>query len=438
MKNARSIAPMMSAIAALSVAFASTTAFAPPVYAVSDPFYSYRDSLSLAEVEPGTVLDSRTTTYHLAGIPTPITAVQLLYRTTDARYRPSANVTSILIPPGGVDPTRAVAYQSFYDSLDPEHGPSRAIAGDVSFGGMVLTAEATVIADILARGYTVIIADTEGQQANFAAGPEYGMNTLDSIRAAVRSEATGLTAQTRIGLVGYSGGAIATDWAAALAPEYAPEVNANLVGATQGGLLVNPARNLRYVSGSVGWSGVAAMAIIGVARSYDIDFSTYLSPYGAQVVAALRSASIANVLFQYPGLSWQQMVKPEYLDPNTVAPLVEVVGKVNLANAPTPTIPLYIAQGANGGLEGTDGHKPSVGAGDGVMVAGDVRSLARQYCADGNPFVEYRQYDELSHIPTLAAWSVGAVSWIDARFAGESAGSSCGTIPEGNPLTSDL
>ncbi|MFE9789345.1 hypothetical protein ACFYO7_28595 [Nocardia salmonicida] len=33
---------------------------------------------------------------------------------------------------------------------------------------------------------------------------------------------------------------------------------------------------------------------------------------------------------------------------------------------------------------------------------------------------------------------VGAVSWIDARFAGESAGSSCGTIPEGNPLTSDL
>ncbi|MFE6922013.1 lipase family protein [Nocardia sp. NPDC057663] len=429
---------MMSAIAALSVAFASATVFAPPAHSVSDSFYSYRGEMSLADVEPGTVLDTRTTTYHLVGIPTPITAVQLLYRTTDARYQPSANVTSILLPPGGVDPARAVAYQSFYDSLDPEHGPSRSIAGDVSFGGMVLTSEAAVIADILARGYTVIIADTEGQQANFAAGPEYGMNTLDSIRAAVRSAATGLTTQTRIGLVGYSGGAIATGWAAALAPDYAPEVNAKLVGATQGGLLVNPAHNLRYVSGSVGWSGVAAMAIIGVARSYDIDFSPYLSAYGTRVTAALRSASIANVLFQYPGLTWQQLVKPEYADPNSVAPLVEAVDKVNLGYAPTPTIPLHIAQGANGGLEGTDGSKPTVGAGDGVMVAGDVRGLARHYCADGNAFVEYRQYDELSHIPTLAMWSAGAVSWIDARFAGVPAGSSCGAIPDGNPMTSDL
>ncbi|MET9214177.1 MULTISPECIES: lipase family protein [unclassified Nocardia] len=429
---------MTSAIAALAVACASATVFAPPAHAVSDSFYSYRGETSLADVEPGTVLDTRTTTYHLIGIPTPITAVQLLYRTTDAQYRPSANVTSILLPPGGVDPARAVAYQSFYDSLDPEHGPSRSIAGDVSFGGMVLTSEATVIADILARGYTVIIADTEGQQANFAAGPEYGMNTLDSLRAAVRSAETGLTAQTRIGLVGYSGGAIATDWAAALAPDYAPEVNAKLVGATQGGLLVNPAHNLRYVSGSLGWSGVAAMAIIGVARSYDIDFTPYLSDYGTRVVAALRDASIGNVIFQYPGLTWQQLVKPEYADPNSVVPLVEAVDRVNLGYAPTPTIPLYIAQGANGNLEGTDGGKPTVGAGDGVMVAGDVRSLARKYCADGNPYVEYRQYDELSHIPTLAAWSVGAISWIDARFAGLPAGSSCGSIPEGNPLTSDL
>ncbi|MBL1078331.1 triacylglycerol lipase [Nocardia sp. 2] len=429
---------MLSAIAALSMAFATTTATAPPVYAAADSFYAYQGGAPLSGMEPGTILDTRTLTYHVAGISTPITAIQLLYRTTDAQYRASANVTSILLPPGGVDPSKAIAYQSFYDSLDPEHGPSRAIAGDVSFGGLVNTSETVLLADILARGYTVIVADTEGQRANFAAGPEYGMNTLDSIRAAVNSPATGLNSETRFGLVGYSGGAIATNWAAALAPDYAPEINARIVGATQGGLLVNPARNLRYVSGSVGWSGVAPMAIIGVARSYDLDFTPYLSPYGAQVAAALRSASIANVLFQYPGLTWQQLVKPEYADPNNVAVLVDTVDQVNLGYAPTPTVPLYIAQGGGGFLEGTDGSLPGIGAGDGVMVAGDVRTLARQYCATGNPRIEYVQYDALSHVGTMGAWMTGAVSWIDDRFAGIPAGSNCWAIPEGNSLTSGL
>ncbi|MFE6861826.1 lipase family protein [Nocardia sp. NPDC057668] len=429
---------MLSAIAALSVAFASTTVPAPAAYAATDSFYTYRGATPLGDLAPGTVLATRTLSYHIASIPTPITAIQLLYRTTDAQLRPIANVTSVLLPPGGVDPAKAVAYQSFYDSLSPEHGPSRSIAGDLSFGGMVLSSESILIADILSRGYTAIIADTEGPQADFAAGPEYGMTTLDSIRAATQARETGLTADTRIGLVGYSGGAIATNWAAALAPDYAPEVNDKIVGATQGGLLVNPAHNLRYVSGSLGWAGVAGMAIIGIARSYDIDLSPYLSDRGRQVVAALHDASIANVLFQYPGLSWQQLVKPEYADPNSVQALVDTVDKVNLGSAPTPTIPLYIAQGAGGDIEGTPGSNPTVGRGDGVMVAGDVRSLVRQYCATGNSAVEYHEYDGLSHIPTLAVWTTGAMAWIDARFDGVPAGSNCASVAPGNPLTADL
>ncbi|WP_405495550.1 lipase family protein [Nocardia sp. NBC_00511] len=429
---------MMSAIAALSLAFAATTS-APPAHATApDSFYDYQGDTALDDLAPGTILATRTLSYHLAGIPTPITAIQLLYRSTDAQDRASAAVTSVLLPPGGVDPAKAVAYQSFYDSLNPEHGPSRAIAGDVSFGGMVNTSEAILVADIISRGYTVIIADTEGPQADFAAGPEYGMTTLDGIRAATHSVDTGLDEQTRIGLVGYSGGAIATDWAAALAPTYAPDINNRLVGATEGGVLVNPAHNLRYVSGSIGWSGVAAMAILGVARSYDIDFTPYLSDYGSGLVARLHDASIANVLFEYPGLTWAQLVKPEYADPNTVAPLVDSVPKVNLGTAPTPTIPLYIAQGAGGELEGSDGSKPTVGRGDGVMVAGDVRALAQHYCDTGNPLVEYHQYDALSHVPSMLAWIPSVMPWIDARFAGQPADTSCGAIAPGNPLTPDL
>ena len=38
-------------------------------------------------------------------------------------------------------------------------------------------------------------------------------------------------------MLGYSGGAIATEWAAELAPSYAPEVNERLIGAAIGGVL---------------------------------------------------------------------------------------------------------------------------------------------------------------------------------------------------------
>ena len=56
----------------------------------------------------------------------------------------------------------------------------------------------------------------------------------------------------------------------------------------------------------------------------------------------------------------------------------------------TPTAPLLIAQGAGGELEGTSGGPPGIGPGDGVMIAGDVRTLARDYCQRGVAV----QYDE--------------------------------------------
>lgn len=434
MRKARSMARFTTATAALTVALVAATGTAANAFADPGSFYQQTAGTSLSAVAPGTILGTRTLPYHVVGIPTPISAVQLRYRTTNAEGRPVANITTVLLPPGGVDPTRAVAYQSFYDSLDPADGPSRADAGEVNFGGLINAAEVLYVVQLLAKGYTVIVADTEGQAADFSAGPEYGMNTLDSIRAATHSPATGLTPRTRIGLVGYSGGAIATGWAAALAPRYAPDVNKRLVGAAEGGLLVNPGRNLTYINGSFGWAGVAAMSVIGVGRSYGIDFTPYLSSFGLQLLSQLQNAPIAAVLLHYPGLTWQQLVKPQYADPASVAPFMASVRKVDLALAPTPTIPLFIGQGGNGILEGTGGGKPGIGPGDGVMIAGDVRSLARQYCATGDPNVDYTQYDALSHTLTAAVWMPAAFRWLDDRFAGTQPPSDCADIPSGNSL----
>ena len=424
-----------AAVVALAAAGISAAGTATSSAAASDSFYSYSGSAPLASFAPGTVLDTRTLQYHVIGIPTPVSVIQILFRTTDAQGRPSAGVTSVIRSITG-DSSKAVSYQSFYDSLNPADSPSRAIAGDLSLGGVIANAETLFLAPLVLQGYNVVIPDTEGQTADFAAGPEYGTTTLDSIRAATSDAAgTGMGGATEFGLEGYSGGAIATGWAAALAPSYAPDVNRNLVGFADGGLLVDPAHNLKYVAGSLVWSGVIPMAIIGVARSYSIDFSKYLTPYGMQVYTKLQQGSIVNALGEYPGLTWQKMAKPQYANPDSVPEFVNAVNKINLGAVGTPTIPGYIAQGDGGVLEGTLSNPPGIGTGDGVMVAGDVRALARQYCATGDGSIKYDQFDLLSHTGTAVAWAPLALGWLNDRFAGRTAPSSCGSIAAGNSLT---
>lgn len=428
----KALAWRRSGVAALALTMVATLALPSSGGATTlptkDPFYSYSGSTPLKNVTPGTVLKTRTLAYHFVGIALPLTATQLLFRTTNAAGQPAVSVTSVVHAPGA-SPTKVISYQSFYDSLNPNDEPSYAISGGLSPGAFIPNVELPLFSAFLFQGYNIIVPDTEGETADFAAGPEYGMNTLDSIRAALRSPATHFTSATKVGLIGYSGGAIATGWAAALAPTYASDVNKHLVGAAEGGILVDPDHNLHYIDGSVVWAGVAVMAIIGLARAYHVDLTPYMSAYGLSLYNKLHSASISTVLGAYPGLTWAKLTKPAYASPESVAPFVKIANLLNLGSRGTPTIPMFMGQGANGVLEGTMG----LGKGDGVMVAADVRSLARQYCAHGTK-VTYQQYNLTSHVTSVPLWLPAAISWLQARFAGKAAPENCSTIAPGNSL----
>ena len=397
-----------------------------------DPFYSYTGPLD--GITPGTVLKTRSFRYHFFGFPTLLETTQLLYRSTGQTGKPTVNVTSVIAPLIQFDKTKVLSYQSAYDSLNRNDEPSYAISGGLRLGGVVPNVEAAVFGPFIADGYTVIVPDTEGQSANFAAGPEYGMNTLDSIRAAFSSST--IPGDARVAMLGYSGGAIATGWAAELAPTYAPDVNERMTGAAIGGVLVDPAHNLHYVEGTGFWAGVMAMALVGIGRAFEIEaeLETYLSPNGARIFHEMQSASIVNVLGQYPGLKWQDLVSREYPTPESLPLYVQCANKLIMGASGAPTIPLFIGQGANGELEGTPGDQNGIGAGDGVMIAGDVRTLARDYCAKGTT-VYYEQYDALSHIWSVPIWLLNSIAWIKQRFTGLPAPENCSMIPDGNPLT---
>ena len=400
-----------------------------------DPFYTYSGSTPLADIKPGTVLATRSVPYHILGIPTSLKATQLLYRSTSQTGNPTVNVTSVIQPLGQRDKSKVLSFQSAYDSLNRNDQPSFAIAGGLTLGGVVPNVELTVFGLFLAEGYTVVVPDTEGQRADFGAGPLYGMNTLDSLRAAFNSQTVGLPDDARVALLGYSGGAIASEWAAELAPTYAPDVNKRLIGAAIGGVLVHPAHNLRYIEGTFFWAGVIPMALIGIARAFEIDFTPYLSDRGLKFYDDMQSTSIVEVLGRpaYWRLKWSDLVKPAYPTPDRLPLFVTLANRLIMGTGGTPTIPLFIGQGANGELEWTPGNKPGIGRGDGVMIAGDVRTLARNYCAKGTA-VQYVQYDVLTHITTVGVWLVEAIDWIKDRFAGKPAPQNCSSIPAGNPL----
>ena len=300
------------------------------------------------------------------------------------------------------------------------------IAGDrdvtkvINIGTLLYSAESIPLSTLLLLGYNVIVPDTEGQTADFAAGPEYGMTTLDSIRAALNTPSTGLNPSSKVAMIGYSGGAIATNWAAQLAPSYAPEINKQLVGAAEGGVLVDPRAHLRYVDGSIVWGGVAAAALAGLSRGYGFDLTPYLSDTGVAVFKDIQSQSLAYILPKYTGLRWGTLFKPQYAnDINSIPVCVTYANKVNAGLAASPTIPMFIGKGTAGALDGTFSSQ----VGDGVMMAYDVRALAQKFCASGTP-VTYNEYP-LEHAGAIVPWVAGMLPWLYDRFNGKTAPSNC-------------
>lgn len=414
--------------AAVPAAAAAKAANSP----LDDPFYDYRGSKPLKLVKPGTVLKTRTVPYSIQGLDLPLKAVQLLYRTRDFRGRAVTNVTTLVRPVVPLGKPKVVSYQSFYDSLNPADQPSAAIAGGQGIGPAIANIETAVFLPMLLAGFTINIPDTEGQTANFAAGPEYGWTTLDSLRAISKSAATGVGTRSPIGLLGYSGGAIGSSWAAELAPRYAPKIAKRIVGTAMGGVLVHPGRNLHYIDGAGTWAGVMPMALVGISRAAGIDLTKYANKSGKKVMAGLEKAPITAVLGKYNGLTWKSITKKKYDVPEKVPEFVEIANKLIMSTYGTPSSPMFIGQGTGGELEGTKGNKPGYGKGDGVMIAGDVRTLVKRWCQRGVD-IQYREYP-LSHFTSVPLWLPEAYAWLVGRFGAGEAPNNCATVKKGNSL----
>ncbi|HVS67758.1 MAG TPA: lipase family protein [Mycobacteriales bacterium] len=393
----------------------------PHVLPSKDPFYRYGGQLPLRRVHPGTVLRSRPVTLALPKLQTPISATQLLYRTRDELGHPSVEVTTVVVPlPVPVQP-RILAYLSFYDALGSECDPSYTLrggyAGNTSNENQAKEEDALVVSN-LAQGLVVTVPDFEGTDEHWAAGHEAGYGTLDAIRAT--ESFLDVTAATKVGMYGYSGGSIAADWAAELAPRYAPALN--LVGVAMGGIPVDLAHNLRYVNGSRGWSGVVPAVMVSLTRAFHLDLAKYGSAYGAKIFDAVKRECIGSFLGAYPGLRVERLVKHRYRHILQVPAFTRIANRLIMGSVPGhPIAPFFMAVGNADGV------------GDGVMVARDVEALAHEYCDQGDP-VELQIYKGATHTEAALHFESPAVAYLLERFAGVRATGSCSSIPRGSSL----
>ncbi|WP_432420406.1 lipase family protein [Nocardia neocaledoniensis] len=241
-----------------------------PLLPPDDPFYLAPPDL--AGLAPGTVVRTRSVEIALFGlVPQRISAWQLLYRTCDLDGEPEVSVTTVLLP-WDADPLESrplVSFQCAIDAVAPQCFPSYALRRGARTVGSIAPLELPIIAMALRQGWAVSVPDHEGLGGRFGAAREPGYRALDGIRAASGFAPLGLGPANPVALWGYSGGGLATAWAAELAAEYAPELN--IVGAVAGSPVGDPAAAFVRLNG--GWfAGFPAAFVAGLRRAYpDLD-----------------------------------------------------------------------------------------------------------------------------------------------------------------------
>lgn len=357
----------------------------------TDPFYDPPPGFE-AEA-PGTVLRSRPIT--VTGLRPELVdeATQLLVRTTDTAGAAVATAATVVVPPepGGPHPGGArplVAYQPFTDGLAARCEPSH----ELQAGGM--ETELALLAPLLSAGYVVVVPDHQGPRHAYGAGIMAGHATLDGIRAAQSLPGTGLDGRsTPVGMWGYSGGAIATGWAAELQPSYAPELA--VVGAASGGTAADFLEVARWMDGGP-FSSIMLMVLTGLGREYP-EYRHLANEAGLAVEADLADDCLEEGGTKYP---FRRLADLSVLDDPLRDPqVIELSRQVRMGDA-APAAPVLLYHGLFD---------------EGIPFA-QANRLRDDWCASGGDVVFRPVLGE--HLTTMVTEAPAVYRFLADRFAG--------------------
>ena len=360
-----------------------------------DPFY--RAPAGFESAAPGTVLASRPVTVTGLGLPVPADAVQFLTRSTDAKGAPTTAVGTLMIPktPYPAGPRPLVSYQPATDSLGDQCNPSYKLRAGTEY-------ELPLMMQALQLGWAVVVTDYEGPQSAFGAGRIAGHAVLDGIRAAEALPGTGLTGQTPVGMWGYSGGGLATSWAAELQPGYAPELD--VAGVASGGTPADMGAAARQVDGTIA-SGLVLLASTGLTRAYP-EMLSLLNDKGRAMIREIGDMCVGDAVSRFPFRHLNEFTVSQ--DPLS-EPVAVTVMEANHLGRLTPTAPVFLYHSIN----------------DELIPFRTAQALQADWCRGGGHVTLYA--DALSEHSSLAATGAPlAVGYLASRFAGAPAPDTCG------------
>lgn len=258
-------------------------------------------------------------------------------------------------------------------------------------------------------GNIVSSPDYEGPDAAFGAGRLAGTGVLDSMRAVANfRETLGFDSDNPAVVgYGYSGGGIATSWAASLQPTYAPEIN--IKGWASGGTPANLTGTAVFFDGTL-FVGFLPQAIAGLtapsAWGAELEpiLNRVITPNGTTVIEQSKRICGVENLFIVPfqriqTKKFQSLGKDIFYEP-TIAKVLEQCIMGQHKNE-TPTAPVYMY------------HAPH----DEVIPYSNATTLRDTWCNAGAS-VQFVNVENGGHATTEIIGFPGAYKFVQAAFNG--------------------
>ncbi|MGW4531423.1 lipase family protein [Nocardia sp. NPDC004340] len=377
-------------------------AHADPIYPAPDPDPFYAQPADIADFAPGDVLATRPMPPLLMFPETAVTMVK--FRSTGSEGGPIAAVTTVLTPrehqPGGP----LLSYQHIINGLGAQCAVSRVL---YTSDPNLYVKEAVALNVALRRGWSVALPDHLGPNFAYGAAKLGGQITLDGIRAVKRTPELGL-GDSRVAMAGYSGGGMATAWAAALAPRYAPELE--IAGAATGGVPMNLEKMVRQLGFQPHPAfGLAMAAAIGLEREYPdrLPISTQMNTAGLSARNAMANGCTNEIMAIGAGHSAREFAASTLLidDPTALSVLQE--NSLELYDG-VPNTPIF------------EWHSPT----DPLIPVDAIVNTDRRYCAAGVP-VDVNLNSSPEHLSAAVLGLPAALDWVDARLRGVPAPTTC-------------
>jgi hypothetical protein len=394
-------------LALLTLVVVFLTACAPP-FPPDDPFY--RPPSPLPAGDPGDVISSRTSRYTtdpLTKAPVPnVSSWQVMYRSTDALGQAMPVTGTVLVPTtpwNGPGSRPLVSYAVGTRGVGDQCAPSYTLTQGADYeGGFIKGA--------LDRGFAVAVSDYQGLGTpgghTYMVGPAQGHAVLDVARAATRLPGTGLSANTPIGLMGYSQGGGGAGWAAQLESTYAPELN--IKGTAIGGVPGDLTATAEFLNGST-FVAFALMTAIGFDSAYpELDLVTYLNERGVELAQTALDMCLVDVdgFATLINTAFTRIEDYVTTNPLDTAAWQQRLNE-NKLGATKPAAPVYQSHGLI----------------DEIVPFQQAADLRRTWCDQGANVTWSVQLAE--HLLGLVGYQTPSLDFLGARFANTPVTSNC-------------